>query len=86
VAVCNSDCYLIVTNVGKRLAVRYVETQSRELNEEEVQEQCQVTIINKFEDVESLENNGDAKRKLKTITENTKFRPKKVSVIVTEAS
>jgi hypothetical protein len=61
-AYCNSDHYLVLAKVKERLAVskRMVKKMDierfniKQLNEEEVKEQYQVTIKNKFADLENL--------------------------------
>jgi hypothetical protein len=72
---------LVVVNVRERLAVgkRMVKKMDvdrfnlKQLNEEEVKEQYQVTIKNKFAALENLDDNGDVNRARETIREHTNF-------------
>jgi hypothetical protein len=74
---CDSDHYLVVAKVRERLAVskRIVKKMDVErfnlklLNEEEVKEQYQVTIKNKFAALKNLDDNGDINRAWETIRE-----------------
>jgi hypothetical protein len=87
------DHYLVVANVRERLAVskRMVKKKDMEkfnlkqLNEEEVKEQYQITIKNRFAALENLDDGGDINRAWDTIRENIKFRPKRVSVLVNQS-
>jgi hypothetical protein len=55
----------------------------KQLNEEEVRKQYQVTIKNKFAALENLDDNGDNNRAWDTVRERTSnFRPKIVSAFV----
>jgi hypothetical protein len=77
-------CYLVVAKVRERLAVgkRMVKKMDverynlKQLNEEEVNEQCQVTIKNKFEALENLDDNGDINKTWETIRENIRISAK----------
>jgi hypothetical protein len=81
---------LVVAKVRERLAVgkRVVKKMDMErfnlkqLNEEEVKEQYQVTTKNTFAALENLDCDGDISSTWGTIRENIKFRPKRVSVFV----
>jgi hypothetical protein len=74
---CDSDHYLVVAKVRERLAVgkqlvkkMYVETFNlKQLNEEEVKEQYQITIKNKFAALD----NGDINKAWETIRENIRI-------------
>jgi hypothetical protein len=78
---CDSDYYLVVAKVRERLAVskQMVKKMDMErfninqLNEEEVKEQHQVTIKNKFAALENLDDNGDISRAWDTLRENIKI-------------
>jgi hypothetical protein len=78
---CDSDHYLVVAKVRERLAVskRMAKKMDMErfnlkqLNEEEVKEQYQVTIKNKFAALENLDDNGDVNRAWETIRENIRI-------------
>jgi hypothetical protein len=67
-----TDHYLVVAEVRERLVVskRMVKKMDverfnlKQLNEEKVKEQYQVTIKNKFAALENLDNNGDINRAL----------------------
>jgi hypothetical protein len=67
---CGSGHYLVVAKVRERLAVskRMVKKMDverfnlKQLSEEGVKEQYQVTIENKFKDLENLDDNGDINR------------------------
>jgi hypothetical protein len=79
----DSDQYLVVAKIRERLAVskRMVKMDVerfnlKPLNEEEVKEQYQVTIKNKFAALENLDNNGDIKRAWETIRENIRISAK----------
>jgi hypothetical protein len=48
----------------------------KQLNEEVVKEQYQVTIKNKFAALENLDNNGDVNRAWETIRENIRISAK----------
>jgi hypothetical protein len=80
VADCDSDHYLVVAKVRERLAVskRMVKKMDverfnlKQLNEEEVKKQYQVTIKNKFAALENLDDNGDINRAWETIREKHK--------------
>jgi hypothetical protein len=80
----DSDHYLVVAKVRERLAVGKrmvkkldVERKNlKQLNEEEVQEQYQVTIKNKFADLEHLDDNGDINKAWETIRENIRISAK----------
>jgi hypothetical protein len=77
-AYCDSDHYLVVSKVRERLAVskRMVKKMDMErfnlkqLNEEEVKEQYQITIKNRFSALENLEDNGDINRAWDAIRDN----------------
>jgi hypothetical protein len=81
---CDSDNYLVVAKGRDRLAVskRMVKKMDVErfnlnqLNEEEVKEQYQVAIKNKFAALENLDDNGDINRAWETIRENIKISAK----------
>jgi hypothetical protein len=81
---CDSDHYLVVAKVRERLAVskRMVKKigverfNLNQLNEEEVKEQYQVTIKNKFAALENLDDNGDINKARKTIRENIRSSAK----------
>jgi hypothetical protein len=45
----------------------------KKLNEGDVEQQYEVTIRNKFADLENLEDSGDINREWDNITENIKF-------------
>jgi hypothetical protein len=78
---CDTDHYLAVAKVKERLAVckraaQKTDTQRfnvKELKEEDVKEQYQVTIRNKFAALENLEDSGDINRAWDNIRENIKF-------------
>jgi hypothetical protein len=78
---CDSDHYLVVANVREILAVskRMVKKKDMEkfnlkqLHEEEVKEQYQVTIRNRLAALEILDDCGDINRAWDTIRENIKF-------------
>jgi hypothetical protein len=61
---------LVVAKVRERLAMSKLMIKKmdmerfnlKKLNEEEVKEQCQVTIKNKFAALENLDDNGDINR------------------------
>jgi hypothetical protein len=57
----------------------------KKLNEEEVKEQYQVTIKNRFSALENLEDYGDINRAWDAIRENIKFLPESVSVILKQS-
>jgi hypothetical protein len=84
---------LVVAKFRERLAVskRVVKKMDveifnlKQLNEEEVKEQYQVTIRNNFAALENLDGNGDISRVWETIRENKKFRPKRVSGFVNQS-
>jgi hypothetical protein len=75
---------LVVAKVGERLAVskRIVKKMDverfnlKQLKEEEVKEQYQVTIKNKSAALEILDDNGDINRALETIRENIRISAK----------
>jgi hypothetical protein len=75
---CDSDHYLVVAKVREILAVckRMVKKMDverfnlKQLNEEEVKEQYQVTIKNKFAALENLDDNGDINKAWETIRKN----------------
>jgi hypothetical protein len=81
---CDSDHYLVVAKVRERLAVskRMVKKTDverfnlKQLNEEEVKEQYQVTNKSTFAALENLDDNGDINRAWETIRENTKISAK----------
>jgi hypothetical protein len=81
---CDSDHYLVVSNVRERLAVskRIVKKMHMErfnlkqLNEEEIKEEYQVTIKYKYTALENLDDNGDINRAWDTIRENIKISTK----------
>jgi hypothetical protein len=87
---CDSDHYLVVAKVRERLAVskRVVKKMNMEifnlkqLNEEEVKEQYQVTIKNKSAALENLDDNGDINRTWELLEISSKFRPMRVSGFV----
>jgi hypothetical protein len=75
-----SDHYLVVAKVRERLAVSKQMVKMdvgrfnlKKLNEEEVKEQYQVTIKNKFAALENLDYNGDINRAWETIRENIRI-------------
>jgi hypothetical protein len=78
------DHYLVVAKVRERLAVskRMVRKMDMErfnlkqLSKEEVREQYQVTLKNKFAALEILDDNGDINRAWDTIRENIKISAK----------
>jgi hypothetical protein len=78
------DHYLVVAKVRERLAVskRMVRKMDMErfnlkqLSKEEVREQYQVTLKNKFAALEILNDNGDINRAWDTIRENIKISAK----------
>jgi hypothetical protein len=84
VADCDSDYYLVVAKVRERLAVskQMVKKMNverfnlKQLNEEEVKEQYQVTIKNKFAALENLDENEDINRAWETIRENIRISAK----------
>jgi hypothetical protein len=75
---------LVVAKVRERLALskRMVKKMDverfnlKQLNEEEVKEQYQVTIKNKFADLENLDDNEDNNRAWETIRENIRISAK----------
>jgi hypothetical protein len=75
---CDSDHYLVVAKIRKRLAVSKRPAKKvdmdrfklKKLNEGEVKEQCQVTIKNRFSALENIEHNGDIRRAWDVIREN----------------
>jgi hypothetical protein len=75
---------LVVAKVRERLAVstRMVKNMDverfnlKQLNEEEVKEQYQVTIKNKFAALDKLDDNGDINRAWETIRENRRISAK----------
>jgi hypothetical protein len=81
---CDSDHYLIVAKVMERLAVskRLVKKMDverfnlQQLNEDEVKEQYQVTIKNKFAALENVDDNRDINRAWETIRENIRISAK----------
>jgi hypothetical protein len=81
---CDSDHYLVVAKVRERLAVskRMVKKMDverfnlKQLNEEELKEQYQVTIKNKFADLENLDDNGDINKAWETVRENIRISAK----------
>jgi hypothetical protein len=81
---CDSDHYLVVAKVRERLAVtkRMVKMMDverfnlKQLNEEEVKEQYQVTIKTKFSALENLDDNRDINRAWETIRENVRISAK----------
>jgi hypothetical protein len=81
---CDSDHYLVVAKVRERLAVikrmfRKMDVERlnlNQLNEEEVKEQHQVTIKNKFVSLENLDDKGDINRAWETIRENIRISAK----------
>jgi hypothetical protein len=81
---CDSDHYLVVVNVRERLAVskRIVKKMDvgrfnlKQLNEEEVKEEYQVTIKTKYAALENSDDNGDINRAWETIRENIKISAK----------
>jgi hypothetical protein len=83
-AYCDSDHYLVVAKVRERLAVykRVVKKMDverfnlQQLNEEEVKEEYQVTIKNKFAALEDLDDNGDINRAWETIRDNIRMSAK----------
>jgi hypothetical protein len=78
---CDSEHYLVVAKIRERLAVskRMVKEMDverfnlKQLNEEEVKEKYQITIKNKFADLENLDDNGDINRAWETVRENIKI-------------
>jgi hypothetical protein len=81
---CDSDHYLVVAKVRERLAVckRMVKKMGveifnlKQLNGEEVKEQYQVTIKNKFAALENLDDNGGINKAWVTIRENIRISAK----------
>jgi hypothetical protein len=81
---CDIDHYLVVAKVTERLAVskRMVKKMDveifnlKQLNEEEVKEEYQVTIKNKFAALENLDDNGNINRAWETIRENIRILAK----------
>jgi hypothetical protein len=81
---CDSDHYLVVAKVRERLAVgkRIVKKMDverfnlKQLNEEQVKEQYQVTIKNKFAALENLDDNGDINKAWESIRENIRISAK----------
>jgi hypothetical protein len=80
----DSDHYLVVAKVKERLAVskRMVKKMDvkrfylKQLNEEEVKEQYQVTIKNKFAALENLGDNRDINKAWQTIREHIRISAK----------
>jgi hypothetical protein len=78
---CDTDHYLVVAKVRERLAVSKRAAQNidtgrfnvKKLKEADVKEQYQVTIRNKFEALENLEDSGDINRAWDHIRENIKI-------------
>jgi hypothetical protein len=74
---CDTDRYLVVAKVRERLAVskqvaQKVDTERfnvKKLNEQNVKEQYQVTIRNRFTALENLEDSGDINRAWNNIRE-----------------
>jgi hypothetical protein len=83
-AYCDSDQYLVVAKVREILAVskRMVKKMGlerfnlKQLNEEEVKEQYQVTTKNKYAALENLDDNGDINRAWETIRDNIRISVK----------
>jgi hypothetical protein len=83
---CDSEDYLVVAKVRESLAVgkRMVNKMEvdrfnlKQLNDEEVKEQYQVTIKNKFVALENLDDIGDINRAWVTIRENMRISAKGV--------
>jgi hypothetical protein len=81
---CDSDHYLVVAKARERLAVskrmvKKIDVERfnlKQLNEEEVKEQYQVTIKNKFAVLENSDDNGDINRAWETIRENIRILAK----------
>jgi len=81
---CDTDHYLVVVKVRKRLAVKKQAAQNfdgerfnlRKLNEWEVSKQYQIEITNRFAVLESLNNNEDINRAWENIKENIKTSAK----------
>jgi hypothetical protein len=79
-----SDHYLVVAKVRERLAVskqlfKKMDMERfnlKQLNEEEVTEQYQVTVKNKFAALENLDDNGGISSSWDTIRENIKILAK----------
>ena len=77
---CDTDHYLVVAKVWKRLAVYKEAIQKfelerfnlRKLNELEVRKQSQIKISNRFAALENLSDNEDINRACENIKENTK--------------
>jgi hypothetical protein len=69
---CDSDHYLVLAKVKKMDVERF---NLKQLNEE-VKEQYQVTIKNKFAALENLDDNGDINRAWETIRENIRISVK----------
>jgi hypothetical protein len=82
---CDNDHYLIVAVVRERLAVskhaaHKMDMQRlnlKKLQEEKVNEQYQVTIINKFTALEDSEDHGDINKAWDTVRENINILAKK---------
>jgi hypothetical protein len=81
---CDSNYYLVVAKDRERLAVgkRVVKKMDverfnlKQLNMEEVKEQYQVTIKNKFAALENIDDNGDINKAWETIRENIRISAK----------
>jgi len=84
---CDTDHYLVVAKVRKRLAVSKQAAQKfdgerfnlRKLNELVVRKQCQIEISNRFAALENLSNSKDIYRAWENIKENIKTSAKKQS-------
>jgi hypothetical protein len=78
---CDTDHYLVVAKVRERLAVskrgaQKIDTErfnAKKLNEEDVKEQYQVTIRNKFAALENLDDSGDINSAWDNIRGNIKI-------------
>jgi hypothetical protein len=80
-----TDHYLVVAEVGDRLAVskraaQKIDTERfnlKKLNEGDVKEQYQIRFRNKFAALENLDHNGDISKIWDTIRKNIKISAKK---------
>jgi glycine betaine/choline ABC-type transport system substrate-binding protein len=83
---------LVAAKVRERPAVCKQATQKidterfnfKKLNEEDVTEEYQITIRNKFAALENLEDTGDINRAWDKLERTSTFRPKRVSVTVNQ--
>jgi hypothetical protein len=90
---CDTDHCLSVAKVRERLAVskrapQKIDTERfnvKKLNQRNVKEQCQVTIRNNFAALENLVDSRGINSAWDNIRENTKFRPRRVQVVVNQS-